>query len=38
VLTAIGFNNQPRTQAGKIDDVRRYRKLPSETPAELLLS
>jgi hypothetical protein len=34
MLAAIGFDDQARLNASKIDDVRRYRELASKSPAK----
>lgn len=36
VLAAIGLYDEPCLYAGKVDNVRRYRVLPSKAPAELV--
>jgi hypothetical protein len=38
VLTAVGFDNQPRLDTGEIDDVWRDGILAAEAPAELSLT
>jgi hypothetical protein len=38
VLSAIGFDNKTRLYAGKVDNIGRYRMLPSEPPAELVMA
>jgi hypothetical protein len=38
VLSAIGFDDKTRLYAGKVDNIGRYRVLPSEPPAELVMA
>jgi hypothetical protein len=37
VLAAIGLHDEPSLYAGKVDNIRRYRVLPSKAPAELVV-
>jgi hypothetical protein len=40
VLSAVGFDDddQTRLYTGKVDNIRRYRMLPPEPPAELVVA
>ncbi len=38
MLSAVGFDHEPRLRAGEIDDVGRDRVLPPKTPPELLVA